>query len=192
MQTVLASQKTILVLGDSLSANYGINPAAGWVSLLEQRVVNEKYPYQVLNASVSGDTTGNGVARLPDLLTRHTPAIVIIELGGNDGLRGMALSISKANLEKMIEMILKAKSVPLLLQIDIPPNYGPDYTHAFQKMYIDLAKKHNIALAPHFLQGVGDNPKLMQSDKVHPVAQAQPLLLDNTWPYLEPLLATKG
>ena len=186
---VVAAEKTVLVLGDSLSANYGINPESGWVNLLQQKIQSEEYPYQVVNASISGDTTQNGVTRLPDLLTRHHPAIVIIELGGNDGLRGIPLSITKSNLEKLIAMTINTNAKPLLLQMDIPPNYGPTYTHQFQQVYSDLAKKQHIDLVPHFLKGVGDNPQLMQADKIHPIAQAQPLLLENIWPYLGPLLS---
>lgn len=185
----LANDKpVILVLGDSLSAGYGIDPREGWVELLQTRLEDNMYDYRVINASVSGDTTTGGQARLGKLLNTHEPAIVILELGGNDGLRGQPLRIMRNNLDTMIEQAKAAEAQVLLVGMQIPPNYGARYTQTFTETYSDLAKKHQIALVPFFLDKVALEPALMQGDSIHPKAEAQPQLLDNLWPHLEPLL----
>jgi len=179
---------TILVLGDSLSAGYGIDVRTGWVALLEQRLHQQGYPQTVVNASISGDTTAGGRARLPEALQRHHPQVVIIELGGNDGLRGLSLAQTRANFEAMIKMARSAGAQVLLVGIYLPPNYGPEYTRKFHAIYSELAQKQQLPLVPFLLAGVALTPGLMQADGLHPRAAAQPRLLDNVWPYLEPLL----
>ena len=183
-----ASAPSILVVGDSLSAGYGIEMRNGWVTLLQQRLINQGYPHAVINASISGDTTAGGRARLPAALNRHRPQIVILELGGNDGLRGLSLRETRANLEAMIKAAQSAGAQVLLVGIHLPPNYGPEFTRKFHAIYRDLARAHNTALVPFLLEGVALTPGLMQPDGIHPRADAQPRLLDNVWPYLEPLL----
>ena len=178
----------ILVVGDSLSAGYGIELRDGWVTLLQQRLARQGYPHTVVNASISGDTTAGGRARLPDALKRHRPRIVILELGGNDGLRGLSLRATRANLDAMIMAAQSAGAQVLLVGIHLPPNYGPEYTGKFHAIYRELARTHNTALVPFLLEGVALTPGLMQPDGIHPRAAAQPRLLDNVWPYLEPLL----
>ncbi len=183
-----ASAPSILVVGDSLSAGYGIEMREGWVTLLQQRLVKKGYPHTVVNASISGDTTSGGRARLPDALKRHRPQIVIIELGGNDGLRGLSLRETRANLDAMIKAAQSAGAQVLLVGIHLPPNYGPEFTGKFHAIYHDLARAHGTALVPFLLEGVALTPGLMQSDGIHPRAVAQPRLLENVWPFLEPLL----
>ena len=185
---VAAPVPSILVVGDSLSAGYGIDLRDGWVTLLQQRLTRQGYPHAVVNASISGDTTAGGRARLPAALKRHRPQIVILELGGNDGLRGLSLRETRANLEAMIKAAQAAGARVLLVGIHLPPNYGPEYTGKFHAIYRDLARAYNAALAPFLLEGVALSPGLMQPDGIHPRAAAQPRLLDNVWPYLEPLL----
>ena len=177
----------ILVLGDSLSAGYGIELEESWVSLLAERVA-ENHPYQVVNASVSGETSGGGLARLPALLKEHTPALVILELGGNDGLRGHPLNIMQQQLESIIQKSQDAGAQVLLLGMQIPPNYGQRYTEHFHQVYTQLAKKYELAYVPFFLEGVAVDRDLMQRDGIHPTAEAQPAMLDNVWVGLEPLL----
>jgi acyl-CoA thioesterase-1 len=179
---------TILVVGDSLSAGYGIEIRDGWVTLLQQRLIKQGYPHLVVNASISGDSTSGGRTRLPDALKRHHPQIVILELGGNDGMRGKLLSEVRANLEAMIKASQSAGAQVLLIGIHIPLNYGPEYTLKFHAIYNDLARVHHTALLPFLLKDVAFNPELMQTDGIHPRASAQPRLLDNVWPHLEPLL----
>jgi len=179
---------SVLVVGDSLSAGYGIELRDGWVALLQQRLTKLGYPHAVVNASISGDTTAGGRARLPDALKRHRPRIVILELGGNDGLRGLSLRETRANLDAMIKDAKSASAQVLLIGIHLPPNYGPEYTGKFHAIYHELAHTQNIALVPFLLEGVALTPGLMQPDGIHPRAAAQPRLLDNVWPYLEPLL----
>ena len=179
---------SILVVGDSLSAGYGIEIRDGWVTLLQQRLTKQGYPHAVVNASISGDTTSGGRARLPDALKRHRPQIVILELGGNDGLRGLSLRETRANLEAMIETAKTAGAQVLLVGIHLPPNYGPEFTGKFHAIYHDLARAHNTALVPFLLEGVALTSGLMQPDGIHPRAAAQPRLLDNVWPSLEALL----
>jgi len=184
--------RTILVLGDSLSAGYGIQVQQGWVSLLTQRLATEGYGYQVVNASVSGETTQGGLARLPRALELHKPAIVVVELGGNDGLRGLPLTASRANLEQIIEKSRAAKARVLLVGMVIPPNYGPRYGQEFRDMFPSLASKYSVPLVPFLLDQVALNPKLMQADGIHANAQGQPQLLNNVWPKLKPLLVAPG
>jgi acyl-CoA thioesterase I len=183
-----APTPAIVVVGDSLSAGYGIELRDGWVTLLQQRLTRQGYPHAVVNASISGDTTGGGRARLPDALKRHRPQIVILELGANDGLRGLSLRETRANFEAMIKAAQSAGAQVLLVGMQLPPNYGPDYTGKFRAIYQELARRYNLPLVPFLLDGVALNPKLMQPDGLHPRAAAQPRLLDNVWPYLEPLL----
>ena len=186
--TGAAPAPSILVVGDSLSAGYGIELRDTWVTLMQQRLSKQGYPHAVVNASISGDTTAGGRTRLPAALKRHRPQIVILELGGNDGLRGLSLRETRANLEAMIKTAQSAGARVLLVGIHLPPNYGPEYTGKFHAIYHDLARAYNAALAPFLLEGVALTPGLMQPDGIHPRAAAQPRLLDNVWPYLEPLL----
>ncbi len=178
--------KTILILGDSISAGYGINVEQGWVAKLQQRL-NQKYPkqHQVINASVSGETTSGALARLPKLLTTYKPDIVVIELGGNDALRGQPPISIQNNLNRLTTLSKKAKAEPLLLGMKIPPNYGAAYSKAFEQSYSAVAKTQNISVLPFFLDGIAGNKKLMQKDLVHPTANAQGKLLDNAWPIIE-------
>lgn len=183
-----SASKTILVLGDSLSAEYGIQRGSGWVTLLEKQMNKEGISASVVNASISGETTSGGRTRLPALLDRHKPSIVIIELGANDALRGMPLSSSEDNLRSMIQAAKKADADPLLVGMKIPPNYGREYTERFSASYTKVAKDTNVPLVPFFLEGVAQNPALFQSDRLHPTAEAQPVMFNNVWPYLKPLL----
>jgi acyl-CoA thioesterase-1 len=182
--TALASQ-TILVFGDSLSAAYGIPRESGWVSLLEKRLADEKPGWRVVNASISGETTSGGASRILPVLLEYRPAIVILELGANDGLRGLAVKDAERNLGKIIEASRKTKARILLVGMRIPPNYGLKYTSDFSSMYVDLAKRHKAALVPFLLEGVAGNPELIQQDGLHPTTKAQPRLLQNIWPVLQ-------
>lgn len=179
---------TILILGDSLSAGYGIDTQQGWVALLRNRLQKSGYDYQVINASISGDTTSEGVERLPDALNSYHPEIVIIELGGNDALRGIPFNTTQQNLSRLIMMSQKNKTKILLLGLRLPPNYGPVYDQKFQTDYTNLAKQYHVAVVPLFLNGVDSNPQLMQDDGIHPRQEAQSILLNNVWPVLKPLL----
>lgn len=183
-----SASKTVLVLGDSLSAEYGITRNAGWVSLLEKRLQAENINAKIINASISGETTSGGKARLPALLQKHDPFVVIIELGGNDGLRGLSLASVEANLREMIKVSQEADAKVLLVGMQIPPNYGRAYTEKFSSMYSKLSRETGASLAPFLLQGVADKPELFQSDRIHPTAEAQPIILNNVWPHLTPLL----
>ncbi len=178
----------ILVFGDSLSAGYGIQVDRGWVSLLAQKLAQQGYGFQVVNASVSGETTEGGLARLPRALALHRPAIVILELGANDGLRSLLLERARANLAQMINLARKAGASVLLLGMLMPPNYGERYTEAFRSMYQDLARSYDVPLVPFLLDRVALHPDLMQADGLHPNERGQPLLLDNVWSKLAPLL----
>ncbi len=178
-QAKSSEKQTILVLGDSLSAGYNIPLEKGWVNLLRQKLQKDNPEVKVINASVSGDTTGQGLARLKPLLEEHQPDLVILELGGNDGLRGIAPPLIKRNLQSMIEMAKSSGAKVLLLGIQILPNYGKRYTEAFEQNYQELAAENNIDLIPFFLKGVGGNDELMQKDGIHPNEQAQPILLNN-------------
>ncbi len=179
---------TILVWGDSLGASYGVPVPEGWVTLLDQRLKTQGYDYTVVNGSVSGETTAGGLTRLPGSLKDASPAVVIIELGSNDGLRGTSIKAMKDNLGQMIALSRKEGAEVLLLGMLMPPNYGRAYTKAFSQAYRDLAKQYKVPLLPFFLKGVADHPKLMQADDMHPTAEAQPMLLDSIWPLLQPLL----
>lgn len=181
------NSKTVLVMGDSLSAAYGIDSDAGWVNLLRQRLNSEATEWQLINASISGETTDGGLRRLPDLLSKHQPEVVIIALGGNDGLRGFQPSAVKQRLADMIELSQVEADV-LLLGIEIPPNYGTAYTNAFRDIYSSLAAEYDTALLPFMLNNVYDGNGMMQADGLHPTAQAQPKILENIWPALSPLL----
>ncbi|WP_253273712.1 arylesterase [Collimonas arenae] len=182
-----SASKSILVLGDSLSAEYGLARGSGWVALLQQRLSTEKIAATVTNASISGETTSGGKTRLPALL-QHKPDIVIIELGANDALRGLQLSATENNLRAMINAAQQAKSKVLLVGMRIPPNYGRDYTEKFFSQFATLAKQAKVPLVPFLLDGVADKPELMQADRMHPLAQAHPIILNNVWPELKPLL----
>jgi acyl-CoA thioesterase I len=184
-----ADAKTILVVGDSISAAYGLNLQEGWVSLLQSRLQAQGYGYRVVNASVSGETTSGGLSRLPRALALQKPAIVILELGGNDGLRGLPLATTRSNLRDMVALALKAKARVLLVGMKIPPNYGPRYTDEFARIFADLASAKKLPLVPFFLERVALAPGLMQADGIHPNAAGQPLLLDTLWPVLRPMLA---
>lgn len=181
----------ILVLGDSLSAEYGIARGSGWVALLQQRLANEKIDAQVLNASISGDTTASGRARLPALLRKHRPAVVVIELGGNDALRGLSLEMTAANLRAMTQAAQQAGAKVLLVGMQMPPNYGADYGQRFAALFGEVARAEHAALVPFLLKGVADAPNaaaLFQSDRIHPTAAAHPIILGNVWPALKKLL----
>ena len=183
-----SASKTVLVLGDSLSAEYGLARGTGWVALLERRLHAKNIDAMVVNASISGETTSGGKARLPALLDKYHPALVVIELGGNDGLRGLPLSASEANLRAMIDATQQAKAKILLVGMQIPPNYGRDYTQKFAALYGKLARDANATLVPFLLKDVADQPQLFQADRIHPTAAAHPIMLDNVWPQLQPLL----
>ena len=183
-----AAQRSILILGDSLSAAYGIPQARGWVALLDARLKRERPDYIVANASVSGDTTAGGAARLGAALERQRPAVVVLELGGNDGLRGLPVVEMKKNLAAMIEKSRKAGARVLLLGMKIPPNYGPDYADAFEAAYTDLAKRYQTALVPFLLEDFADKPDFFQPDRIHPTEAAQPLMAERVWKALQPLL----
>jgi acyl-CoA thioesterase-1 len=184
-----APPRPILVLGDSLSAAHGIAPADGWVALLERRLRDAPAPQPVVNASISGETTAGGLARLPALLAEHRPALVVIELGANDGLRGLPLAEARANLARMLEAVRAAGARAVLVGIELPLNYGPRYRDGLRSLYRDLAGEFNVPLVPFLLEGVALDPALMQDDGLHPNAAAQPKLLDNVWKVLQPLLA---
>ena len=178
----------VLVVGDSISAAYGLAPGAGWVDLLSARLAAERYPHRVVNASITGDTTAGGLARLPALLTRYKPAVVVLELGGNDGLRGGDLTATRDNLAAMVEETQRAGAKPLIVGMKLPPNYGSAYVRKFEALYVEVAKARKAPLVPFIFEGFGEKNELFQPDRVHPTAAAQPLLLDNVWPQLRPLL----
>src|ERR1700685_161049 len=183
-----APASPILVFGDSLSAGLGLRPDEGWVPLLQKRLQAQGYVTPVVNASESGGTSGGGVQRLPRALQLHNPSLVILELGANDGLRGLPVSETRANLEKMIGMVRAAGAQILLIGTRMPPNYGPRYTTDFYHMYTDIAERDHVPLVPFLLESVALNPALMQSDGMHPNARGAPLLLDTVWPRLLPLI----
>lgn len=189
-QPTTPADKTLLVVGDSLSAAFGIPTEQGWVHLLQQRLAEQNMHYRVINASVSGETTAGGRARFSPLLRRYSPTIVILELGANDGLRGSSLTDMQANLTEMIRQAQQAGAQVLLLGMRIPPNYGKPYTEKFHQVYLELAKTHAVALVPFFMEGVGGNPQLTQADGIHPTAEAQSQLLTNIWEVLSKLLKT--
>ncbi len=184
-----SSAPIVLVVGDSISAGYGLAKGAGWVDLLAARIDAQHLPWRVVNASITGDTTAGGRARLPALLAQHKPGVVIVELGGNDGLRGGNLKSTKDNLDAMIAAVRKANARPIVVGMRLPPNYGPAYTREFDAMYGDVAKSSGAALVPFFFAGFGESDEFFQPDRIHPTAAAQSKLLDNVWPVLSPLLA---
>lgn len=183
-----AAAKPILVLGDSLSAGYGVKVDATWVTLLEQRLASQGYGYRVVNASISGETTGGARSRLPRALELHKPSVVIIELGGNDGLRGLPLKQVRSNFEYLIETSQATQARVVLVGMRMPPNYGEEYANSFHALYGELAKKYDVPLVDFFLDGVALDDTLMQDDGIHPNAAAQPKLLDNLWPALSKVL----
>ncbi|AIS11919.1 esterase [Pseudomonas chlororaphis subsp. aurantiaca] len=183
-----AAAGTVLIVGDSISAAFGLDTRQGWVALLEQRLKSEGFDDKVVNASISGDTSAGGQARLPALLAEHKPELVILELGGNDGLRGQLPTQLQQNLASMIDSSRASGAKVLLLGMQLPPNYGVRYTQAFAEVYSKLANEKNVALVPFFLEGVGGIPELMQADGIHPAVAAQGKLLENVWPTLKPLL----
>jgi acyl-CoA thioesterase-1 len=179
---------TILVLGDSLSAAYGIRVDQGWVALLQARLRAKGYGHRVVNASSSGETTGGALARLPRALQAHRPQVVIVELGGNDGLRALPIADIRRNLESIIDLSQRAGARILLVGMKIPPNYGPAYTRQFERLFAELAREHRLPSVPFLLEDVAFEDGLMQEDGIHPTAAAQPVLLDEVWPHLKPLL----
>ena len=179
------------MFGDSLSAGYGLRPDEGWVPLLQKRLQAQGYVTPVVNASVSGETSGGGLQRLPRALQLHTPSLVILELGANDGLRGLPVPQTQANLEKMVGLVRAAGAQVLLIGIRMPPNYGPRYTADFAHMYTDIAQRDHIPVVPFLLESVALNPNLMQADGMHPNARAAPLVLDTVWQRLLPLLQAR-
>lgn len=183
-----AAARTLLVVGDSLSAAYGMDVQSGWVALLQKRLTQEKLDYQVVNASISGDTTANGLARLSPLLVEHQPAIVIIELGGNDGLRGLSLAQMKHNITAMVEEAKARHARVLLIGVRLPPNYGNTYSGKFRRVYQEVASAQQVALVPFILDGIATHGVLMQPDGIHANAKGQPRMLENVWPHLRPLL----
>jgi acyl-CoA thioesterase-1 len=183
-----AQDKTLLVLGDSISAGYGISLEQSWVYLLKKRLQDSGYRYKVKNASISGDTTRGARERLSKIIAEEKPDISIIELGGNDGLRGLSLTEMSANLDVVINELAKTGSHVLLVPMRLPPNYGPYYNDRFEAVYTDVATRHAVTLSKFILQGIAEHADLMQSDGIHPRAQAQPLMLDNVWESLLPLL----
>jgi acyl-CoA thioesterase-1 len=183
-----SASKTLLVLGDSISAEYGLPRDSGWVSLLQKRLSDDKPTVKVINASISGETTAGGLTRLPGLLQQHKPAVLIIELGGNDGLRGLSLAATQSNLREMIKSADSIGARVLLLGMRVPPNYGPDYSKRFAAMYQGLARERNVKLVPFLFAGLEDTERFFQQDRIHPNQRAQTVMLDNVWPSLQSLL----
>jgi len=183
-----SASKTIVVLGDSLSAEYGLARGEGWVSLLQKKLEAEKINATIINASISGETTSGGATRLQALLDKHQPAVVVIELGANDALRGLSLIATQQNLRSMVAASKKAKARVLLVGMQIPPNYGTDYTRQFAELFPKIAKETKSALVPFMLKDVADKANLFQADRIHPSAEAHPVILNNIWPQLKPLL----
>jgi acyl-CoA thioesterase-1 len=183
-----SASKTLLVLGDSISAEYGLPRDSGWVSLLQTRLSDDKLQVSVVNASISGETTAGGLTRLPALLQQHKPAVLIIELGGNDGLRGLSLAATQSNLREMIKSADRIGARVLLLGMRVPPNYGPDYSKRFAAMYQGLARERNVKLVPFLFAGLEDTERFFQQVRIHPNQRAQAVMLDNVWPSLRSLL----
>ncbi len=184
------AEKHLLIVGDSISAAYGMSLREGWVAHLQSRLDQAEPGWQVVNASISGETSAGAAARLPALLTQHQPAVVIIELGGNDGLRGYPVKQLRNNIRQMIQQSEAAGASVLLLGMEIPPNYGARYTQMFRETYPRLSKEESVALVPFFLNNIATNPELMQGDGIHPTVEAQSMLLDNVWPQLAPMVNT--
>ena len=183
-----AAAATLLVFGDSLSAAYGLPPEQGWVSLLESRLKAEKLDYKVANASISGETTLGGRNRIEAVLKQHRPAIVILELGANDGLRGSTLETTRANLEAIVDASRRARARVMLIGMRLPPNYGTPYSEKFQQVYVEVATRKRLPLVPFLFDGFADKREYFQADGYHPNAAAQPLMLDAVWKELRPLL----
>jgi acyl-CoA thioesterase I len=183
-----SAPKTVLVVGDSLSAEYGLARGAGWVALLEQRLKAEKIDAHIVNASISGETTSGGRTRLPALLRQHKPDVVVLELGANDGLRGLPVPAAEDNLRTMIQLAQQNKAKVLLVGMRMPPNYGRAYTERFAGMYKDLAGTYKVPLVPFMLDGVAQDPANFQADRMHPLATAHPTILNNIWPQFAPLV----
>jgi len=190
--SALASQNTLLVVGDSLSAAYGVPSETAWVQLLRDRLDEQGLNWEVVNASISGETTDGGLRRLPDLLQKNQPDVVIIELGGNDGLRGFPPDVIESNLADMIEQVRDIDAIPVLVGMQIPPNYGQRYTRMFAEIFPTLSDRYDTPLVPFFLEGIYNADGLMQEDGIHPTEAAQPMLLDNVWPQLEPLILDRN
>jgi len=191
LAAVAARPKTILVVGDSLSAEFGLERGSGWVALMQQRLDREHRGETVVNASISGDTTAGGLARLPALLAQHKPGLVIIELGGNDALRGSPLDTTRLNLVAMARLAKAAGAHVVIIGMQLPPNYGRSYGERFASLFADVAHAEGTALVPFMLKGVADGPQadaMFQADRIHPLASAHPIILGNVWPVLEPLL----
>jgi acyl-CoA thioesterase-1 len=186
-----SAPKTVLVLGDSLSAEYGLARGAGWVALAEQRIKQQNLDATVVNASVSGETTSGGRSRLPALLEKYKPALVVIELGANDGLRGLPVAAARANLLAMVDAAAKADAKVMLIGMRMPPNYGRDYADKFFAMYGTLSKEIKAPLVPFMLEGVAEKPQLFQPDRLHPLAEAHPIILANIWPTLQKTIKAK-
>jgi acyl-CoA thioesterase-1 len=186
-----AEPPVILVVGDSISAAYGLPPGVGWTDLLQSRLDMRKLGYRVVNASISGDTTAGGRSRLPALLTRHKPAIVVIELGGNDGLRGGSIASTRDNLTAMTKAVKAAGARPMLIGMRLPPNYGPAYTRQFENLFSEVAKAEGAPLVPFFFEGFGEDASAFQPDRIHPTEATQAKLLDNAWPTLERMLTRR-
>lgn len=183
-----AEAPVILIMGDSLSAAYGIDTREGWVALLEHRLSDNGHAYRVVNSSITGDTTRSGATRLPRALRVHQPTVVIIELGGNDGLRGIAVSEIRDNLTAMIESSIAAGAQPMLVSVSIPPNYGQEYRERFRQVFLDLASSYQLAHVSLAIEEVAEAPGMLQADGIHPTAAAQPLMLDRVWSGLQTLL----
>ncbi|GGE76140.1 arylesterase [Massilia psychrophila] len=188
---VHSAPKTVLVLGDSLSAEYGLTRGSGWVALLDQKLKTEKINAAIVNASISGETTSGGRSRLPALIQQHRPALVVIELGANDGLRGLPVAAAEANLRAMVELAQKNDAEVLLVGMRMPPNYGRAYTEQFFSMYKTLSAQLKAPLVPFMLEGVAEKPALFQADRLHPTAQAHPIILANIWPKFLPLVKAR-
>jgi len=187
MGTVVAS--TILVIGDSISSAYGMPVSQGWVALLQKRLQSEQLPYKVVNLSISGDTSANALNRLPQTLEQHQPHILLLEIGGNDGLRGLSLAQMQQNMQSMVDLATSKEIQVMLLGIQLPPNYGSHYTDQFNDIYRQLASQYQLTLLSSIVEGIGGNPQLMQADGIHPNAKAQPLMLELVWPGLLKLLS---
>jgi len=183
-----AARPLVMVFGDSLSAAYGLQENEGWVSLLRQRLAKHTKPYDLVNASISGETTRGGASRIGAALARNKPALVVVELGGNDGLRGLSLQDTRANLEAIVKAVKAARAKALIVGIELPPNYGPAYTQRFAAMFAQVAAAQKVPLAPSLLAGFGQRRDLFQADGIHPVAAAQPMMLEAVWKELKPLL----
>jgi acyl-CoA thioesterase-1 len=187
-----AAARTALVFGDSLSAAYGLSAEQGWVHLLGERAKRSGLDWRFVNASISGETAAGGLRRLPEDLKRHKPDLVVIALGANDALRGQPVQGISSNLEQMLKMARSARAQPVLVGIMIPPNYGIEYAAQFRELYAKLAAQLKVPLVPFLLEGIGDKPELFQADQLHPTAAAQPIIADNVWKVLEPLLRKRA